>query len=235
MIKKNKNSGKFIVIEGTDGSGKTEQFKLLANALKERGFEVKLVDFPQYGQPSAYFVQRYLNGDYGSLHTIGPKLASVFYAIDRIDVATEIRAALREGKIVLANRYIGSNMGHQGAKVIDKKQRRQLINWIYDFEYNICGIPKPSINIFLHVPAEIAYELISHKLERSYLKGKKRDIHEADIKHLKHAEQTYLEVCKFFNKDFKIIECATDGKLFSIDAIHQLILKTLPPSLKKRT
>lgn len=228
-----KKSGLFIVLEGTDGSGKTEQFKLLSKAIQERGFKTKLVDFPQYGQPSAYFVQRYLNGDYGSLNEIQPKLASVFYAIDRIDVAWEIRSALREGKIVLANRYIGSNMGHQGAKISDKKKRRELIRWIYDFEYGICGIPKPNLNLFLHVPAKTAYELIARKSERAYLRGKKRDIHEADIHHLSQAETSYLDTIKLYPKDFKIIECAPRGELLSIDGVHDLVLRSLPASLKK--
>ena len=223
----------FVVLEGTDGSGKTEQFKLLNKALQGYGFKTKLVDFPQYGQPSAYFVQRYLNGDYGSLNEISPKLASVFYAIDRIDVASEIRTALREGKIVLANRYIGSNMGHQGAKIVNKKKRRELIRWIYDFEYGICGIPKPDVNLFLHVPAKTAYELIAHKSERSYLRGKKRDIHEANINHLRQAEFSYLDTIKLYPKDFRVIECAPNNALLSINAVHQLILSALPASIKK--
>ena len=220
--------GYFVVLEGTDGSGKTEQFKLLLRALKQAGKKVLTVDFPQYGKPSAYYVEQYLHGVYGTWQEVGPMLASAFYALDRIDAARAIRAHLAKGGVVLANRYVGSNMGHQGAKIKNTVKRRELLKWIYDFEYNICRIPKPDINIFLHVPSRISYKLISRKGERAYLKGKKRDIHEADFNHLKQAEASYQDAVRLFPRDFKVIECAPDGKLLSIESIHQEVTRRLP-------
>src|SRR5688572_8863017 len=104
--------GKFIVIEGTDGSGKKTQFELLVKRLKKAGHKVATFDFPQYGTPSAYFVEQYLNGHYGSIKETGPYRASLFYALDRFDAAPHIQAALAEGTMVICNRYVASNMGH---------------------------------------------------------------------------------------------------------------------------
>ncbi len=227
-------SGTLIVIEGTDGSGKTEQCRLLVERLQTSGFDVSMIDFPQYGQSSAYFVENYLNGHYGVSTAVRPKVASVMYALDRFHLAAEIRKTLQQEKIVIANRYTASNMGHQGAKISDRDKRRELLRWIHDFEYVECGIPKPNLNIFLHVPHTISYELISRKHDRDYLKGKKRDIHEADSKHLKNAEQSYLDAIALFPRDFKVIECAPHGILLSMEAIHQNIVRVLPPGIKKR-
>jgi dTMP kinase len=220
MIRK---KGLFIVLEGTDGSGKTVQFRRLIRKLKARGFKYQTVDFPQYGKPSAYFVEQYLTGKYGSWREVGPYRTSLFYALDRYDASEKIREALSQGKIVLANRYFASNLGHQGAKIRDAHQREKFFKWIYHLEYDILGIPKPDLNLFLHVPAKISYQLVAKKGKREYLKGKKRDIHEKDIKHLKQAEKSYLQAIKLFPKDFKIIECVSNGKLLSINKVAEKI------------
>ena len=105
--------GVFIVIEVTDGSGKGTQFQKLAERLTREGYDVALFDFPQYEQPSSYFVQQYLNGKYGSAEEVGPYTSSLFYALDRFEAAPKIREALQQGKIILANRYARSTMAHQ--------------------------------------------------------------------------------------------------------------------------
>ena len=118
--------GKFIVIEGTDGSGKTEQFNRLVLRLPE-GFAFKTLDFPQYDEPSSYFVREYLNGHYGALEdeAIGPRRASLFYALDRFDASEKkLKKWLADGTAVIANRYVGSNMGHQGGKIGDEKKTK---------------------------------------------------------------------------------------------------------------
>lgn len=221
-MKKNKQS-LFIVIEGTDGSGKAIQSAILLKKLQKQGYRCEVVDFPQYGQPSAFFVEQYLTGKYGDWQEVGPQRASLFYALDRYDVAKKIRKALRRNKIVLANRYVASNMGHQGAKFKNLAKRNEFFKWVYDLEYNILGIPKPDINIFLHVPAEIAYHLVFKKEKRKYLHGKKRDVHEKDIQHLREAERSYLSAMKLFPKDFKVVDCIKEGKLQSIEEISAKI------------
>lgn len=226
--------GPLIVLEGTDGSGKTEQFKLLVKRLRGNGHKVKKVDFPQYGSPSAYFVEQYLQGKYGSWKQVGPYKASVFYALDRFATAYKVKEWLNQGYIVLSNRYVASNLGHQGVKIKTKKAREQFFYWVNNLEYNILSIPKPDINIFLHVPVKIAYDLIAKKGAREYLGDKKRDIHEQDILHLQSAEKVYKEIVKLFTKDFKTIECVSRGKLLSIDEISQKVWSMVQKFLSKK-
>ena len=222
-----KKKGKFIVIEGTDGSGKHEQFLLLKRALMARGVRVKTVDFPQYGKKSAYFAERYLNGDYGAWSGSHERLVSIFYALDRFDVGFTIQEWLRKGYMVLANRYVASNMGHQGAKILNTKKRREFIQWIHDLEYQFFGIPKPDLNIVLSVPPTIAYRLIAKKKQRKYLRGKKRDIHEVNAHHLVRAAKVYEEIAKRYPREFTMVHCAPQGKLLSIKEIHERVLKVV--------
>jgi dTMP kinase len=224
--------GTFIVIEGTDGSGKSEQFKRLVARARRAGKKVFTFDFPQYGKPSAHFVKEYLNGKYGTWREVGPYRASVFYAVDRFDIAPTIRKALASGAVVIANRYATSNMGHQGAKLVRAGERKKLFRWLDEFEYRIMGIPRPDMVVVLHVPAATAQRLVDRKGRREYVNGKKRDIHEADITHLERAERTYLEMVKMFPKEFRLIECVERGELLSIDAIHDRVWKIVRRSLK---
>lgn len=221
-----KLKGKLIVIEGTDGSGKTEQTENLIERLKELRVEVRKFDFPQYGKPSAYYVERYLRGDYGGVEDVGPYKASAFYALDRFDASLEIDKCIEEGCLAVSNRYTASNMGHQGAK-LEGKERENLIKWVHDYEYNVLGIPKPDINFFLHVSAEISYELIGKKKEREYLQGKKRDIHEENFAHLKSAEESYLTALKLYPDEFVLIECVKNGELLPIQEISEIIWEKL--------
>jgi dTMP kinase len=223
----------FFVLEGTDGSGKTEQFTALIRRLKEEGYPVETFDFPQYGKPSAFFVEQYLNGKYGGWEEVGPYKASIFYAIDRFDIGLQISKALKEGKVCVSNRYVASNMGHQGAKITDQKELMKFLKWVYRFEYEIIGIPRPVISIILHMPAEIAQGLVDKKGAREYVGGVKRDIHEADIRHLKRAEQTYFKIAELFPKDFAVVECYENGRILSIDEIHQKVYEIVEKILKR--
>jgi dTMP kinase len=224
--------GKFIVIEGTDGSGKGEQTIRLVKRIKDSGREVATFDFPRHSELSAWFINEYLNGKFGTLEEVGPKTASLFYALDRYAAAKEIRAELNEGKIVISNRYVGSNLGHQGSKYDDPVERQKYFKWNYDLEYTINGIPKPDLNIILHVPAEIAQALVDKKVERQYLGGKKRDLHETDIYHLKKTEGVYKQLAELFPEDFTIVECMEDGRLLSIDEVHEKVWKIAEDFLK---
>src|SRR3990167_11491179 len=108
--------GLFVALEGTSGSRDSAQLRLLAERLRAAGHEVEVYDFPRYSEPSSYFIQRYLDDEYGPASEVSPYTASLFYALDRFEAAPLIRQSLSEGKIVLANQYSGSNMAHQGAK-----------------------------------------------------------------------------------------------------------------------
>jgi len=234
-MSKGKLAGTFFVIEGTDGSGKGTQFRLLVDRLEKEGYDVATFDFPQYEQPSSYFVREYLNGKYGTANDVGPYTGSLFYALDRYQAAPAIRTALEEGKVVLANRFTGSNMAHQGTKFDHPEERRGYFIWLDNLEFQMLGIPRPDKSVVLRVPADIAQSLVDQKDTRAYT-DKKRDIHEADLSHLEKSVQVYDDLCQLFPKDFTRIDCVRSGKLMDIDTVQEHVWKTIEPylpSLKK--
>jgi dTMP kinase len=227
--------GVFIVLEGTDGSGKGTQFRLLVERLKKEGVKHATFDFPQYGKPSAYFVEQYLRGSYKGISAVGPKKGSLFYALDRFAASDELRDALAKGKVILSNRFTASNMGHQGAKMKKTKERVEFYTWLDELEFKILGIPRPTLNIILHVPAAVAQKLVDKKGagERKYVGGAKRDIHEKNLSYLKKSEQTYVEMAQLFPKQFTLIECVEHGQLLSIERIQELIWKRVSSLVKR--
>jgi len=233
-MNKKPTSLKFIVIEGPDGSGKATQTKLLTNFLKSKKKKVKKIDFPQYGKKSAGLVEEYLNGKYGKSKEVGPYRASIFYACDRYDASFKLKKWIENGYIVVADRYVSSNVAHQGGKIKNKKERKKYLNWLYNLEYNIFGIPRPKITIILKTSTEISYKLSSEIKDKEkiakkhlYLGKKKRDIHEKDKGHLKDSLEVYLEMAREYPRDFKVIECVEKEKLLSPEEIHHKIKKAL--------
>lgn len=222
--------GLFLVIEGTDGSGKGTQFKLLVDRLVAEGYSVETFDFPQYDNPSSYFVRQYLNGEYGSAEEVGPYTGSIFYALDRYEAAPKIRQALEQGKVVIANRFTGSNMAHQGTKFDASEERNGYFLWLEAIEFKMLGIPRPDLSLVLRVPAKIAQALVDQKESRSYT-SKKRDLHEADIHHLEKSVAVYDDLCRLFPDEFKQLDCVRNGKILPIDSIRELIWETVRPLL----
>lgn len=214
--------GKFIVIEGTDGSGKGTQLALLRAHLKSQDKKFEIVDFPQYDNFSGAFVAKYLRGEYGSAKEVGPYRASLLYAIDRYDKSFDIKRWVREGTLVLSNRYVSANMGHQAGKIRDKTKRDAFLNWLINLEYKIFAIPRPDMTILLYMPPEIGQKLVDKKKARTYIKGAKRDIHEADLNHLRQASRAFLYVAKKYK--WKVVDCTKDGALLTPEEIHQAIL-----------
>lgn len=212
--------GKLIVLEGIDGSGKSTQAKLLIQKLKSKNRKTISLEFPQYGTKSAGMVEEYLSGKYGKAREVAPKTASIFYAIDRYDLSFQVQRLLEKGYIIVSDRYVGSNVGHQGAKISSPKKRAEFFQWLYDLEYDIFGIPKPNTSLFLHVPAKIAKQLCDDTERR---KKKKRDIHEKDLHHLKNAEKAYLHAAKLFPQEYSTIECVKKGEMLSPSIIHEKI------------
>jgi len=232
MVNKNKK-GKFFVFEGIDGCGKSTQTKLLAEFFKAKGFEVEKIDFPQHGEKSSGLVDEYLTGKYGEAKDVGPYIASIFYACDRYDASFKIRKWLAEGKIVISDRYLVSNVGHQGGKIKNIKSWRKYVNWLYDLEYDLFKIPKPNYTFILKTSAEFSLKL-AHKItdtkkqerRKSYLgDDKKQDVHEKDKRHLSNALSSYIRASKEFPRDFKVIECLEKGELLSPEVISQKIIK----------
>lgn len=225
-----KRAGTFIVIEGTDGSGKATQFTLLCDRLRQAGYDIATFDFPQYDSPSSYFVKQYLNGEYGGANEVGPYTASLFYALDRYEAAPRIREALAQGKVVISNRFTGSSMGHQGTKFKSPEERRGYFIWLDNLEFEMLQIPRPDISFILRVPADTAQELIDKKLPRTYT-DQKRDIHEADIRHLEKSIEVYDDLAQLFPKDFQRVDCVRSGKLLSIDDIQNMLWEKIAPLL----
>ena len=226
--------GFFIVIDGIDGSGKATQTKELVSYLRKEGYRIAKFDFPRYEKPSSYFVRKYLNGRYGDLLKVGPYKASLFYALDRFDAREEIEAALREGRVVISNRYVASNMGHQGARIKNPQVRKQFFYWLQHLEFDIFEVPRPDATILLHVPAKVAQKLVDKKRERKYLHGKKRDIHEASLKHLRAAERVYRDLKAFDPHHFRLVSCVRRGKLLSIPEIQGEIRTIAEEILKEK-
>ena len=215
------NKGKFIVLDGIDGSGKGTQTKLLVDRLRQEGLGVEMADFPQYGNWSCEFVERYLRGEFGGLHEVEAKKASLFYALDRYAASFTIRKHLESGDIIIANRYVSANKGHQLGKIQDKDSMLEYLNWINELEYGILGIPIPDATIFLHMPPHIGQKLVDKKEGRNYLQGKKKDLHEADINHLNNAERAYFFCIEHDKREnWKIIFCSEEGEPKSIESIH---------------
>jgi len=226
----------FIALEGADGSGKATQFNLLTERLRAVGYDVAVFDFPRYEEPSSHFVKKYLNGGYGPASEVNPYTASMFYALDRYEASRAVRQALAEGKIVLSNRYAGSNMAHQGSKFGSEAQQRGFFIWADSLEFQLLGIPRPDINVFLRVPAEISYKLIGKKSRRSYT-SKSRDEHEADFDHLNKSIAAYDLLCRLFPRDFTAVDCVENEQLLGIpeisDRIWQVIQPILPTDLAR--
>ena len=220
-MKPKKNIGKFIVIDGVDGSGKSTQRELLVKTLRLEGYECEIVDFPQYGQKSAGAVEEYLSGKYGMLN---PYIASIFYAVDRFDASFKIRAWLDAGKIVISDRYVTANAGHQGGKIDGKGERIKFFKWLSDFEYTVLGIPKPDLNIILHMPFNISYKLLSGRKDKKlkFLGKQTKDIHEKSKDHLRRAEKTFVEIAGLF-PNTRMVECTEDAKLLEPNQIHNKV------------
>ncbi|MFT4304232.1 MAG: dTMP kinase [Candidatus Woesearchaeota archaeon] len=222
--------GKLIVIEGTDGSGKATQSKLLVEKLKKENYNVEYVEFPQYGNPSSVMVEQYLNGKFGTAEEVGPYRASIFYAIDRYAKSNELKSWLDQGKIIICNRYTSANKGHQAGK-LPKDQIDNFLKWLDNLEYEIFQIPKPDKIIMLHMPCEIGQKLVDKKGHRDYVGGSKKDIHEADINHLKNAEKAYLYVAK--KESWDIIKCNNGDNPLTIDQIHDKVYPLIKDIIKK--
>lgn len=206
------------------------QEDVVANSL------VQTIDFPRYGTPSCYLVEKYLHGGFGTANEVGPYVASMFYAVDRYDHSFDMRKKLDEGTILVSDRYVSASMGHQAGKIDDLKERDIYLDWLDNLEFEIFKIPRPDLTIVLYVDPETNQRLMASRPDKEYLKGKKVDIHEADLEHLRKAGEAFLYVAKKFG--WIVIDCAPktvgnpEGKLMSIDEIHEMIWKKVSEVLK---
>ena len=214
--------GKLFVIDGTDGSGKQTQFNKLQEKLKEEGIDYKVVSFPNYESPSSSLVKMYLSGEFGkNAKEISPYIASTFYAADRYATfQTGYKEYYEKGGIILADRYTTANMVHQAGKIKDKEERKKFLNWLWDFEFNLYGLPIPSEVFFLNMPVEKSLELMANR-ENKFTHEAKKDIHESDKNHLIDAYSAACDVAKEYN--WYEIKCVKDNKIRTIEDIHEEI------------
>lgn len=212
------NKGHFIVIEGTDGAGKTTQIKLLETALKKLKKSYQIIDFPRY-QDNEYgkLVERYLTGEFGALGEVSPYLASLAYAGDRLLAKEQIEKWLNSGKIVLANRYVSANKGHMSAK-LKGQEKEKYLTWIDHLEYGINKIPREELIILLYVDPEVARQNIGAR-------GKFRDIHEVDLNYQKEVARAFLNLAK--ENNWVVINCAKKGQMRPAEEIHREIMAIL--------
>lgn len=207
---------KLIVIDGTDGSGKATQTKLLTKALEKKGFSVRHLEFPRYENKVTEPIKRYLNGDYGiEADKISPYAASSLYAIDRFDCfATEPI----EEEIILADRYTTSNIIHQASKIENPEERKAFIDWLEDYEYNKLSIPEPDLVLFLDMPIDYTEKLIDRRSKNEHIA---KDIHEQDVEYLKRSYNVARELAE--EKGWEIVNCIEDEKIKTPEVIHEQI------------
>jgi len=186
--------GKLIALEGIDGSGKRTQVDPLEKALVANGHAVYSTGFPQYDSWFGKMVGQFLNGDFGGLETVDPHFSALLYAGDRFEAKFRLDTALNQGKIVLADRYIGSNLAHQVARA-RAEDRPAFVSWIEHLEYNIYNLPRETLVLYLRVPPRQAQELVARKSARSYTKVKK-DLQEASLGHLEDAAAMYDQLAR---------------------------------------
>lgn len=217
-------SGKLIIIEGGDGSGKATQAKLLAERLIHRGKPVKTISFPDYDSDSSALVKMYLHGDFGTdADAVNPYAASAFYAVDRFaSYQMKWKGFLNRGGIVIADRYTTSNMLYQMIKIDDKKQREAYLDWLCDFEFCKMGLPRPDMVILLDVPLLVTERLMAGRSGKTG--GETGDIHEKNEGFLEKCHGAYHELAVRY--DWQTISCAENMEMRSIQSIHEDVYRT---------
>lgn len=226
-----KRRGKLIVLDGTDGSGKATQTALLLKRLRKEGQRIATLDFPQYEKSMlGGLLGRYLRGDFGK--PIHPYLISAIYAAERWESKEKILRWLREGRVVVLDRYVSANQIHQGSRVGNSRERRKFLAWLLRLEHGVFGLPRPDMVVFLHVPARIAMVLAKNKNARRYVGGKKRDQMERDRKHQEETVRTGLALAKTL-ANWKKIECVRNGDILPRKKIHERIFNAIRPVIGK--
>lgn len=212
----------FIVIEGLDGAGKSTQVAKIQQWLVDMGKEFEYLHFPRFTAPVyGDLIARFLRGELGAIDQVDPRLVALIYAGDRAEAASMIRGWLAEGKAVILDRYVYSNIAYQCAKSPNAKELKQ---WILDLEYAHNDIPRPDVSLFLDVPFLFTERSLTTQRDgddRHYLNGK-QDIHEASLDFQRQVRHVYLE-CAAQDNMFCVIDCSDSGEMLSVDIIFNKI------------
>ena len=213
--------GKLIVIEGTDGSGKSTQFKLLTQRLTREGRDFRQIVFPQYSEPSSALIRMYLGGEFGQRPgDVNAYAASAFYAVDRYASFKKVWGNYYNGGgLVISDRYTTSNAVHQASKE-PPENRQRFLKWLYEFEYDHLGLPRPDLTLYLDVPTDFTEKLLRAREQNTHTQA---DIHEQDTAYLATCRRMGALAADYYG--WTVISCVRDGKMRSIEDIHEEIYR----------
>ncbi|HEV2304307.1 MAG TPA: hypothetical protein VGR93_02205 [Candidatus Acidoferrales bacterium] len=217
--------GKLVALEGIDGSGKRTQLEMLARAMRTRGITHATTAFPRYDGFFGRMVAQYLNGGFGTLTEVDPHFSALLYAGDRLENKKRLENYLADGKLVLADRYIASNLAHQGARVTPR-QFPQFLRWLEKLEYGVYALPEEELVIYLRLPAARAQKLVGKKRARNYTR-RRRDLQEANLAHLQAAARIFDQLSR--RRNWATVECMSSRseELRSAEDIHGEIMALL--------
>ena len=220
--------GKLIVIEGTDGSGKSTQFRLLTGRLESEQVKFQKLVFPQYSEPSSALIRMYLGGEFGkSPSDVNAYAASAFYSVDRYASYRKVWGKwYEEGGLVVSDRYTTSNAVHQASKEPEDK-REDFLNWLYDFEYDKLGLPRPDLVIYLDVPTDFTEKMLRHRETETHTHA---DIHEQDMQYLATCRRMGRAAAEHYG--WTVIRCDRDGAMRSMEDIHEEIYRHVAACLE---
>lgn len=220
--------GKLIVIEGTDGSGKSTQFRLLTDRLEAEQVKFQKLVFPQYSEPSSALIRMYLGGEFGkSPSDVNAYAASAFYSVDRYASYRKVWGKwYEEGGLVVSDRYTTSNAVHQASKEPEDK-REDFLNWLYDFEYDKLGLPRPDLVIYLDVPTDFTEKMLRHRESETHTHA---DIHEQDMQYLATCRRMGRAAAEHYG--WTVIRCVRDGAMRSVEDIHEEIYRHVAACLE---
>lgn len=226
----------FIVLEGLDGAGKSTQIKRLRQLFADRGIESEYVHFPRFDSPVyGELIARFLRGELGSIESVDPYIVALLFAGDRADMAPRIAQWQAEGKVVIVDRYVYSNIGYQCAKIADAEGRKRLKEWILSTEYGYFNIPRPDISLFLDVPFAFTAKSLAEQRsgdDRAYLNGAS-DIHESSLDLQRAVRQVYLDAAQS-DQTLKVIDCSNaEGGMDTPDGIFARIEAVVVPLLNQ--
>lgn len=214
--------GKLIVVEGLDGCGKQTQTEKLYERLLKENKKVMKIAYPRYDNPSSSLVKMYLSGEFSKdPNEVSPYIASIFYAADRYaSFKQELEKFYNEDGIIIADRYVTANIVHQAGKIKDSDEREKFLNWLWDLEFNIFGIPVPDKVFFLNIPPETSKKLMENR-KNKFSGETKKDIHESNPEYLNAAYNNACSLIKKYN--WSEIICTKNDELRTIDDIHEEI------------
>lgn len=225
----------FIVLEGLDGAGKSTQIRMLRQLFADRGVESEYVHFPRFDSPVyGQLIARFLRGEFGGVQEVDPYLVALIFAGDRADAAPQIRQWLAEGKAVVLDRYVYSNVGFQCAKLPAGEERDRLADWIVNLEFGHNALPRPDLSLFLDVPFAFTERKLSEAREgddRDYLQGG-QDIHEASLQLQQDVRSVYLASAAK-DPSLRVVDCSdASGAMESPEGIFAKIRAELTPILE---